>query len=83
MRVARALTARLGTAGPEGTPRLRMHREEGRKEGREEGKRTLCHQAALRFGEDVAKDLAALLADMVGENLTARGRLDRNIPQRR
>ena len=71
LRVARALTARLGTAGPEGTPRLRMHREEGRKEGREEGKRALlCQQAALRFGEDVAKDLASLLADMAGENLT-------------
>ncbi len=71
LRVARALTARLGTAGPEGTPRLRMHREEGRKEGREEGKRALlCQQAALRFGEDVARDLASLLADMEGENLT-------------
>ena len=71
LRVARALTARLGTAGPEGTPRLRMHREEGRKEGREEGQRALlCQQAALRFGEDVAKDLESLLADMAGENLT-------------
>ncbi|MCY3791566.1 MAG: Uma2 family endonuclease [Gemmatimonadetes bacterium] len=63
LRVARALTARLGTAGPEGTPRLRMHREEGKRA-------LLCQQAALRFGENVAKDLASLLADVSGENLT-------------
>ena len=67
LRVARALTARLGTAGPEGTPRLRMHREEGREEGKRD---LLCQQAALRFGEDVARDLASLLADVSGENLT-------------
>ena len=67
LRVARALTMRLGTAGPEGTPRLRMHREAGR----EEGKRALlCQQAALRFDDDVARDLASLLADASGENLT-------------
>ncbi len=75
LRVAGALTARWGTAGPEGTPRLRMHREAGyaagREEGREEGKRALlCQQAALRFSEDVAEDLASLLAALTGEDLT-------------
>ena len=56
-RVGRALGARDGT-GPDDTPWLRMHREEGRAEG--EGA-LLVRQAARRFGAGTAQRLAALL----------------------
>ena len=38
VRVAKALTKQLGTAGPEGTPRLWRHRAEGRAQGHVEGR---------------------------------------------
>ena len=37
VRVGQALTKQLGTAGPEGTPRLSRHRAEGRAQGRAQG----------------------------------------------
>ena len=78
VRVGRALTAQLGTAGPEGTPRLRRHRAEGRQQGRVEGRQQgrvegeralLCRLAARRFGDEVAADLEALLAGLASEDL--------------
>lgn len=70
VRVGQALTAQLGTAGPEGTPRLRRHRAEGRQQGRAEGERALlCRLAARRFGDEVAADLGVLLAGLASEDL--------------
>lgn len=62
--------AQLGTAGPEGTPRLWRHRAEGRRQGHAEGERALlCRLAARRFGDEVAASLGVLLAGLASEDL--------------
>ena len=74
VRVGQALTAQLGTAGPEGTPRLWRHRAEGRAEGRQQGhaegeRALLCRLAARRFGDEAAASLGELLAGLASEDL--------------
>ena len=80
VRVAKALTKQLGTAGPEGTPRLWRHRAEGRAQGHAEGRAQghaegeralLCRLAARRFGNEVAESLGELLAGMASEDLVS------------
>ena len=78
VRVGQALTAQLGTAGPEGTPRLWRHRAEGRRQGHAEGRQQgraegeralLCRLAARRFGDEAAASLGGLLAGLASEDL--------------
>ena len=72
VRVAKDLTKQLGTAGPEGTPRLWRHRAEGRAQGRAEGERALlCRLAVRRFGDEVAESLGELLAGLASEDLVS------------
>ena len=82
VRVAKALTMRLGTAGPEGAPRLRRHRAEGRMQGhaegrmqgRVEGERALLRRVATRrFGDEVAGGLGVLLEGLASEDLALVG----------
>ena len=59
-RVGTVLGEREGT-GPDNDPLLRSHRRWGIERGRAEERALLCRQAALKFDDDTARQLAVLL----------------------
>ena len=62
-------------AGPDHDPLLRSQRRRAFERGRAEGERALlCRQAAQKFDEDTARQLAVLLEDAAGpDRLTRAG----------